>query len=84
MPHLIHKYLYSDLIEEADEARIDLCIRCGLCSYVCPSKIELTQQFADAQVMIEEEKEQIRAEQLRKEKLHEEELASRQTSEERS
>lgn len=84
MPHLIHKYLYSDLIEEADEARIDLCIRCGLCSFVCPSKIELTQQFADAQVMIEEEKEQIRAEQLRKEKLHEEELASRQTSEERS
>ena len=23
MPHLIHKYLYSDLLEEADQARID-------------------------------------------------------------
>jgi len=37
MPHLIHKYLYDDLIEEADEARIDLCIRCGLCAERCPS-----------------------------------------------
>lgn len=84
MPHLIHKYLYSDLLEEADQACIDLCVKCGLCSFVCPSKIELTQQFTDAQVMIEEEKEQIRQEKLRKEKLHEEELARRKLSEESS
>lgn len=84
MPHLIHKYLYSDLIEEADQARIDLCIGCGLCSFVCPSKIELAQQFADAQVLIEEEKEQIRLEQLRKEKQREEDLAKSQSSEENS
>ena len=84
MPHLIHKYLYNDLLEEADQARIDLCIKCGLCSFVCPSKIELTQQFADAQVMIEEEKAQILAEQQRKEKLHQEELARRKASEEGS
>ena len=56
MPHLIHKYLYSDLIEEADRARVGLCIRCGLCSYVCTSKIELTSQFIDAQIEIEKEK----------------------------
>ena len=35
MPHLIHKYLYRDLIEEADQARVDLCVECGLCSFVC-------------------------------------------------
>jgi Na+-translocating ferredoxin:NAD+ oxidoreductase RnfC subunit len=84
MPHLIHKYLYSDLLEEADQARIDLCVRCGLCSFVCPSKIELTQQFTDAQVMIEEEKEQIIAEQLRKEKLRQQEQARRKEAEESS
>ena len=56
MPYLIHKYLYRDLIEEADQARIDLCVQCGLCSFVCPSKIELREQFYEAQLQIEKEK----------------------------
>ncbi len=60
MPHLIHKYLYRDLIEEADAAKVDRCVQCGLCSFVCPSKIELRQQFADANQMIEDEKEEAR------------------------
>ena len=55
MPHLIHKYLYNDGLEQADEARIDLCVECGLCSFVCPSKIELRQQFIEAKVTIREE-----------------------------
>jgi len=67
MPHLIHKYLYRDLIEEADEARVDLCVECGLCSYVCPSKIDLRKQLIDAKVLIEQEKQEIRQEQLRRE-----------------
>ena len=55
MPHLIHKYLYSDALEEADRARVDLCVECGLCSFVCPSKIELRQQFIEAKAVIREE-----------------------------
>lgn len=56
MPHLIHRYIYSDLIEDVDRARVDLCVQCGLCSYICPSKIELKKQFLDAQGEIEKEK----------------------------
>jgi Na(+)-translocating NADH:ubiquinone oxidoreductase A subunit len=68
-PHLIHKYLYRDLVEEAEQARTDLCVECGLCSYVCPSKIDLRQQLIDAKKLIEKEKEEIRKEQLRQEEL---------------
>ncbi|MHC4394253.1 MAG: 4Fe-4S dicluster domain-containing protein [Planctomycetota bacterium] len=71
MPHLIHKYLYRDLIEEVDEARLDLCIECGLCSFVCPSKIELKRQFVEAKKLIEKEKEEIRQEQRRQETIEE-------------
>ncbi|MHC4719051.1 MAG: 4Fe-4S dicluster domain-containing protein [Planctomycetota bacterium] len=57
MPYLLHKYLYRELIEEAEEARVDLCVRCGLCSFVCPSKIELRREFVEAQELIKKEKE---------------------------
>jgi len=66
-PHLIHKYLYRDLIEEAEQARVDLCVECGLCSYVCPSKIDLRQQLINAKELIAKEKQEIRQEQLRQE-----------------
>ena len=52
MPHAIHKYLYQDAIEAAEEARIDLCTECGLCSFVCPSKIDLAKQLADGKETI--------------------------------
>ncbi len=71
MPHLIHKYLYRDLIEEVDQARVDLCVECGLCSFVCPSKIDLTNQFIEAKDMIEKEKEEIRREEARRESVEE-------------
>ena len=67
MPYLIHKYLYADLIEEAEQARVDLCVECGLCSYVCPSKIDLRTQLVEAKDLIAKEKEEIRQEQLRQE-----------------
>jgi Na+-translocating ferredoxin:NAD+ oxidoreductase RnfC subunit len=70
------------LIEEVDQARVDLCIECGLCSYVCPSKIDLRQQFIDAKELIEKEKEEIRLEQERQEKLREEEQLRRKLAEE--
>jgi Na+-translocating ferredoxin:NAD+ oxidoreductase RnfC subunit len=57
MPYLIHKYLYKGLIDEARQAQVELCIRCGLCSFVCPSKIELREQFTMIQELIEKEKE---------------------------
>jgi Na(+)-translocating NADH:ubiquinone oxidoreductase A subunit len=67
MPHLIHKYLYSDMVEEADAARVDLCVECGLCSFVCPSKIELREQFIGAKVFIEEEKAEAEAQRIKQE-----------------
>ncbi len=81
MPHLIHKYLYRDLLEEADEARVDLCIDCGLCSFVCPSKIELKQQFLDAIDLIAKEKEEARIEKEAAEKRAQEEAARREAEE---
>ena len=81
MPYLIHKYLYADLIEEVEQARIDLCVECGLCSFVCPSKINLQTQLINAKTLIEREKEELRQEQLRQEKLRQEEVARKQSEE---
>ena len=75
MPHLIHKFLYSDDLDEVERARVDLCVECGLCSFVCPSKIDLTHEFIEAKELIEKEKEEIRQEQARKQK----ELVEEQT-----
>ncbi|MCF8091307.1 MAG: NADH-quinone reductase [Desulfotignum sp.] len=41
MPSFIMKALVSDDIEEALELGLLDCCRCGLCSFTCPSKIEL-------------------------------------------
>ena len=41
MPNFIMKALHSDEIENALEYGLLDCCRCGLCSYTCPSKIEL-------------------------------------------
>ncbi|MBN2138234.1 MAG: 4Fe-4S dicluster domain-containing protein [Sedimentisphaerales bacterium] len=84
MPHLIHKYLYRDLIEEADEARVDLCIECGLCSYVCPSKIDVRGELIKAKELIAKEQEEIRQEQLRQEEARRREAEARKESEENS
>ena len=74
MPYLLHKYLYGDLIEEAEQARVDLCVQCGLCSFICPSKIELREQFIEAKALIAKEKEEIRQEEARQEKLQQESI----------
>ncbi len=47
MPGFIMKALYSDDIEEALLLGLLDCCRCGLCSYSCPSKIELAQILSD-------------------------------------
>jgi len=84
MPYLIHKYLYADLIEEVEQARVDLCVECGLCSYVCPSKINLRTQFIEAKALITKEKEEIRQEQLRQEELQKQQEEARKLSEEKA
>ncbi len=81
MPHLLHKYLYSDLIEEAIDGRVDLCVQCGLCSYVCPSKIELREQFALALDQIEREIEEARLDAIKQEKRRLAEEARREKAE---
>ncbi|MBW8016302.1 MAG: hypothetical protein FVQ82_08960 [Planctomycetes bacterium] len=82
MPHLIHKYLYSDMIEEADAARVDLCVECGLCSFVCPSKIELREEFIGAKVFIEEEKAEAEAQRIKQEEAVQKEQERRKESSE--
>ena len=47
MPSFIMKALASDDIEDALSYGLLDCCRCGLCSYACPSKIELTQLLSD-------------------------------------
>jgi len=48
------------MIEEVDRAMVDLCIDCGLCSYVCPSKIDLREQFIAAKALLKQEREEAR------------------------
>ena len=83
MPHLIHKHLYADDIEEADATRVDLCVECGLCSYVCPSKIDLMNQFVEAKKVISAEQEEVRKEQQRQEELRQKE-AEQESAEEKN
>ncbi len=42
LPSFIMKALHADDIEEALELGMMDCCQCGLCSFTCPSKIELT------------------------------------------
>ena len=55
MPQVLHRYLYSDAIDNVEATGIDRCIDCGLCTYVCPSKIDLTHQFKTARERIRAE-----------------------------
>ncbi len=40
IPHLIYRYLDNDRPEDASRVGFDKCIACGLCAYVCLSKID--------------------------------------------
>ena len=42
-------------LEEAQLAGAELCVNCGLCSYVCPSKLELAQVIEQGQQRIQAE-----------------------------
>jgi Na+-transporting NADH:ubiquinone oxidoreductase subunit A len=47
LPHLAYKAVLAEEVEEYLEHGLLDCVECGLCSYVCPSKIELTRVFLD-------------------------------------
>lgn len=55
LPQVIHRYLYRDAIDQAEAAGLLHCIGCGLCSYVCPSKIEMSDQFTHAKEQVRRE-----------------------------
>ncbi|MGD9687484.1 MAG: 4Fe-4S dicluster domain-containing protein [Desulfobacter sp.] len=48
MPSFIMKALHAQELEEALALGLMDCCKCGLCSFACPSKIELTQILSDA------------------------------------
>ena len=52
----MYKYATEDLLDEVESTGIDLCIECGLCSYVCPSKIEILTQLQDVKEKLAAEK----------------------------
>lgn len=47
-PIIIKETLEADNLNELKALRPNLCIECGLCSYICPSRIELTDAVAKA------------------------------------
>lgn len=47
-PQMIHKAIHAGEVEEYLALGLLDCVECGLCSYVCPSKIELTRGFIEA------------------------------------
>lgn len=47
MPNFIMKALHADEIEEALACGMMDCCQCGLCSFTCPSKIELAKILSD-------------------------------------
>jgi len=61
LPQVMHRYLYSDRIDDADRVGLMYCIDCHLCSYVCPSKIDLQHEFAEARAQLIAEREEARA-----------------------
>lgn len=48
LPQMAYKAICAEEIEEALQHGLLDCVECGLCSYVCPSKIELSQTFKTA------------------------------------
>lgn len=48
LPQMMYKAILAEEVEEYLEHGLLDCVECGLCSYVCPSKIELSRTFQTA------------------------------------
>ncbi len=55
LPQFLAKALYNNDIEGALALGLLDCAECGLCSHICPSKIELTAIFKDAKHRLHKE-----------------------------
>ena len=55
MPNLVFKAALEGDIERMERVFIHDCIDCGLCTFVCPSKIELGQHIEDGKALIAKE-----------------------------
>lgn len=54
IPHLLHKHVDKKIINKRlADYRIFDCVECGLCDYVCPSKIEVSSDIKRGKVMLE-------------------------------
>jgi Na(+)-translocating NADH:ubiquinone oxidoreductase A subunit len=49
-PQILWKLCKTDLLEEASELGLLRCSDCGLCSYVCPSKIEISKTINESRL----------------------------------
>ena len=52
---LADRAAYSGGGAAADAAGVELCVECGLCSFVCTSKLDLRSEFRRAKITIAEE-----------------------------
>lgn len=55
MPNLVFKAALEQDIEKMEKTFIHDCVDCGLCTFVCPSKIELAQHIEDGKNFIVKE-----------------------------
>lgn len=51
-PYEIKRVMKTGNVEELKELQVTKCIQCGLCSYVCPSRIDLTASVATAKELV--------------------------------
>ena len=56
LPQLTYKAILAEEVEEYLEHGLLDCVECGLCTYVCPSKIELTRTFIAAKAAYAKER----------------------------
>ena len=61
LPYAVHRAVYRDDIDEIAALGVDRCVRCGLCSFICLSKINLMDEFIEAQGQIARERAEIAA-----------------------
>ena len=60
-PIAIHKAYLARDVKRLDELMADLCVECGTCSYVCPSKQPLVQSTHLGRAMLRAEQRRARA-----------------------
>ena len=55
LPQVLHRYIHRELFDEAEKIGLHRCIDCNLCTFVCPSKLELQKQFEEAREQLRRE-----------------------------